>query len=800
MADDYIDEMEDEPFYGDLKSSKRILTAIRESQRAFDTWQNICDRVDKMFAQLTGFSDNAMYVGDREFSLFWATIEVIKPSIYSRPPVPVVGVKFKDRDPVKRTASELLERCSISAFDQTDIDQVMLDVRDDLAINARGQGWVTKDEAADGMPEAICVEHLDRWDFAHEPARKWADVSWVARRAWLTKREMRKRFYKTSGDAYQQATYAVQREAERNGAADKTLKCGVWEVWSKAEKKVYWVAEGVEVILDSDKPHLKLSRFFPCPRPAYGTLQRRSLIPVPDVTYYESQLEQISELTYRIHGLIDSLRVKGLYPAGGDIGDAVEMALKMDDDAKVLVPVNAAILGQVPMKDMIVWIPIDQIANTIQACVLTRTQLIQDVQQLVGISDIMRGETDAQETLGAQNLKAQYGAVRIRDKVAELVRFSRDIVRIAAEIMCEDFDDDTLLEMSQMDLPTNAQIKKRVKEFEEAARTELEALTDKAEAMLQDPQAAQQGDPQQAQQAFQQAQQQIVKKYRDLIAAESEKPTQEQVFGLLHDEKTRPFVFDIETDSTIYPDEQAEKASRNEFAQAFAQASAGLAPLVATGPAGATLAGELLKFQLGAYRAGRQLDDSIDEWIKEVQSQPPSGEDDANAQIAEANKILAEAEQQKAQAAMASVQAKAMQDKADNDRKMAELQMKYQENTAKFQQENDKLKLQMSKQDQEFAAKMADLDAKQNLMQAQTAKILASIGLDVRKQDLEEYRFEADAQARQVDQSMAAQNDQFSQAQAVDNAQRADRGEDRADRSQTFSETQASREAKNEVP
>lgn len=798
MADDYIDEMEDEPFYGDLKSSKRILTAIRESQRAFDTWQNICDRVDKMFSQLTGFSDNAMYVGDREFSLFWATIEVIKPSIYSRPPVPVVGVKFKDRDPVKRTASELLERCSISGFDQTDIDQVMLDVRDDLAINARGQAWITYETAEEtGETEAFCVEHLDRWDFCHEPARKWADVSWVARRAWLTKREMRKRFYKKSGDAYQQATYAVQREAERNGAADKTLKCGVWEVWSKAEKKVYWVAEGVDVILDSDKPHLRLSRFFPCPRPAYGTLQRRSLIPVPDVTYYESQLEQIAELTYRIHGLIDSLRVKGLYPAGGDIGDAVEMALKMDDDAKVLVPVNAAILqGAASLSDLIVWMPIDIIANTIQACVLTRTQLIQDVQQLVGISDIMRGETDAQETLGAQALKAQYGAVRIRDKVAELVRFSRDIVRIAAEIMCEDFDDDTLLEMSQMDLPTNAQVKKRVKEFEEAARTELEALTDKAEAMLQDPQAAQQGDMQQAQQQFAQAQQQIVKKYRDLIAAESEKPTQEQVFDLLHDEKTRPFVFDIETDSTIYPDEQAEKASRNEFAQAFAQASAGLAPLVATGPAGATLAGELLKFQLGAYRAGRQLDDSIDEWIKEVQSQPPSGEDDANAQIAEANKILAEAEQQKAQAAMASVQAKAMQDKADNDRKMAELQMKYQENTAKFQQENDKLKLQMSKQDQEFAAKMADLDAKQNLMQAQTAQILASIGLDVRKQDLEEYRVAADAQARQVDQSMAAQNDQFSQAQAVDNAQRADRGEDRADRGQEFSERQAQMEPK----
>src|SRR5690606_1567266 len=103
------------------------------------------------------------------------------------------------------------------------------------------------------------------------------------------------------------------------------------------------------------------------------------------------------------------------------------------NDDSILVPVNAAILSSAQgMADMIVWLPIDQIAQTIVAAVKARRELISNVQELFGIADIMRGDTQAQETLGAQQLKAQFGAVRIRDRIAELVRIARDTVVIMA--------------------------------------------------------------------------------------------------------------------------------------------------------------------------------------------------------------------------------------------------------------------------------------------------------------------------------------------------------------------------------
>src|SRR3546814_9883532 len=77
---------------------------------------------------------------------------------------------------------ELLERVINSEFERGHINESMLSVRDDMALLNRGVLWVTHEDE-DG--NAVCTEWLDREDFAHDPARCWRDVSWVARRAWL---------------------------------------------------------------------------------------------------------------------------------------------------------------------------------------------------------------------------------------------------------------------------------------------------------------------------------------------------------------------------------------------------------------------------------------------------------------------------------------------------------------------------------------------------------------------------------------------------------------------------------------
>lgn len=755
-------ELKDEP-----KSSSVVLSVLQNAKDKFREWQNICDRIDTVYSKYQGY--NRPYGEnwtDGELDLFWASYEILKPAVYAHPPKPVVSTQFKDRDPVKSKTAEILERVSVSNFDRSNIDDVMCEVRDDLIFTNRGVMWLTYE--SENGEQRVCIEHLDRLDFLHEPARKWSEVGWVARRAWMTRKELRKRFLKASGDVYKDVKLSKKREDEERGNDDKSLKGSVWEVWHRADNKVYWVSEGVDRLLDEGEPHLKLKDFFPCPRPAYGTLARRSLIPVPDYERYSVHFDKINTLTARIYLLLEKVKLKGIVAGSGDIRDAVSELIQSEDDETVIfVPSISS-----DVTNMVAWMPLAEVATAITGLIDARAKLIDDFYQLSGISDIMRGATEADETLGAQQLKGQYGSVRVRQKIDELQRIAADTVRISAEIIAEHFSKETLLEMSQMKVSTKAQIEKQIKGIEDAAEKELENLKKQTEKFVQENQVPPELQ-QEIQTKFKETQQGILQKYAPMLQeANSEIPI-EDIFDLLRNDKSRCFAFEIASDSTILTDEIQEKASRNEFLTTFSGASQALQGLAQMGPAGSALAGGMLNFVLGPYRIGRELDGLIDNFIDEASNYQPPQEGGEQQALIEAQNKLAEAEMAKAQAQTMKVQSDAQLKQAELQGKMQDLQLKAQKDAAQFEIEQGKLQLQLSKQEQEFAAKMAEMDAKQNLMQAQTAEILAKIGLDVRKQDLEEYRAANEAQRAEVDTALRVES------------------ESRANRSQEFNENQA---------
>jgi hypothetical protein len=739
------------------KSAKAWLSAITQAEKAFVDYQNRSDNIDKLYASLRHLANTAR---DREFQLFWANIQVLGPSVYARPPVPVVVPKFKDRRPLHRISSELLERCAVVTFDLSDINSIMLLLRDDLNILARGAAWARYETKAEGEhnTERVCLDYLDRRDFLHEPSRNWLEVGWVARRAWMTRKEMRKRFAKTSKDAYQKADFIIRKEDRDNGAASDTLQAGVWEIWSKTHNKVVWVAEGVDVLLDDDKPHLKLEGFFPCPKPAYGTVQRGSLVPVPDVVYYKDQLEEINELTGRIAALSGALQVRGFYPAGaGEIGDAIEAALKSTDNRQVMVPIsNWAAFGGGSAKDTIVWLPLEMIVTTIAQLVELRRQLIDDVYQIMGLSDIMRGSTEASETLGAQQIKAQYGSIRIRDKQMELVRIARDLVRIGAEIMAENFDAKTLLDMSQLEIPSNADIRKQIAQLEDQGQQQLDQQIQQA---LQTPeaQAMAQQNPEQAKALIAQAEQQIVAQLQPEIEKLEQTPTIEQVMDFLRDQRLRPFVLDIETDSTIQPDEDAEKQRRSEFMQALGGTLQQLSGLVAAQPQAAPFAAEILKFAVAPFRAGRSLETAIEEFAdqmvqvaKQPQPNPEAMKAEAEAKATEQDvQLRAQEAQQAHDMRMKELEAEgqvklieAQDKKAEREFKLTEAQITAADNADKRKFDIRQSELGVAKA--ERAIQLQELQAEANLaLKQQQATIAAD---------------SADQQAEQSEQSFRQQS------------------------------------------
>jgi hypothetical protein len=648
--------------FADMQDAKPWLDAITAAEKAFQPYQEKCDSIEKLYSNL---EEKAKLKTDREFQMFWANLEVIKPSIYARAPQPVVVPRFKDLRELPRAASEILERTLSTNFDLDNVHEALKEVRDDLAITGRGCAWARYEvyNYDDGSAEEkVCYDHIDRKDFLHEPARKWKEVGWVGRRSFLSRDEAIKRFatdpetQEIDRAKLSLVTSMEYREYKPDDGAsyDAEKKAAVWEIWSKSKRLVVWVSKGVETVLDIQEPFLSLDGFFPCPKPAYGTLQRGTLIPVPDYVYYRDQIEEINELTGRIAGLANSLRMKGFYAnAEESVTGAIEKALKTQDNSAILVPVAAHLMANNSLKDSVLWLPVQEVAITIKELVALRKEIISDVYQITGISDIMRGDTEASETLGAQQLKSQYGSIRIKERQGEMVRVARDLTRIGAEIIAENFQPQTLLTMSQMDMATEAanqqQMAQIQQQYEKAAY-----------------QAKMSGQP-------------VPPPPQPKLPV-----TIEQVVNLLRQERTRPCVIDIETDSTITPDENAEKQRRTEFVTAIGGFIQQAFPLVQAMPQAAPLATETLKFVAAGFRAGRQLEGAIEEFadnVKQIASQPkpPNPEVEKMKHEMQIEAGRAQTDTMKAQADIQGKQIDLEAKKLDIQLKGIELQMKQAE-------------------------------------------------------------------------------------------------------------------------
>lgn len=629
-----------------IRDARPWQECIADARKYFQVWQDKCDSIDKIYADLKRLADVS---GDREFQMFWANLEVLRPSLYSRPPRPAVATRFNDMQPLPRAASEVLERALTVNFELEDINAVMLLVRDDMLINGRGVAWIRYEDDSDPV-EAVAIaqdpknqrvpyEHVDRGDFIHEPARKWQEVGWVAKRAWLTRDQGITRF----GDIFTRVDLKERKEPADNDSNYKGEKKGeIWEIWSKTRNCVVWITEGLEEVLDIREPFLKLDGFFPCPKPAYATLERRKLVPVPDYYFTRDQLDEINELTARISALAEGLRMKGLYAAGaGDLAEAVEAALRQQDNNAILVPVaNFAALGGAALRDSIIWLPIAEVATTVRELILLRRQIIDDVYQITGLSDIMRGTTEPAETATAQELKSQYGSVRIRERQAELIRFARDLTRIVGEIMAENFTPETFVTMTQVNLPTAAAVQRQVQQ-----------VTLQAVQFLRSPEG--QALATQSSEQIQQLQGQTQTQLRELAST----VTIDQVVALLREQRIRPFVLEIETDSTIQVDENSEKQRRTEFLASLAGVIQQLTPLAQAQPAAGPFTAEMIKFAMAPFRAGRAMTAVIEEFAETIRTQaqqtaanPPPAPDQVKAQ-SKAQKL--EFEKQKHQDEMA---------------------------------------------------------------------------------------------------------------------------------------------------
>jgi hypothetical protein len=304
------------------------------------------------------------------------------------------------------------------------------------------EGYYIDGEPVETLLDEKCVVDYIHWsDLLFEPARTWAEVRKVARKTHITKKEFKEKFGEDAYVTYRNSQEAAQEDAEKE--INKGRIC-VYEVWCKDSNKVYWLAEGHNETLKEDEPYLTFDEFFPCPEPLFATLTT-GLIPRPDICFYQDQQETLNQLCQKAQDIARYIKVVSI---SGSENPELDNILKKPNGTHIQLSNFQMYLQQGGVKSALEVLSMADHAAILRVLHEAMEQEKQQIYDITGISDIVRGTSRASETLGAQQIKTQYAMSRISERQRKVAKFCRDVVALMAQIVKNHFQPQTMIRMA----------------------------------------------------------------------------------------------------------------------------------------------------------------------------------------------------------------------------------------------------------------------------------------------------------------------------------------------------------------
>jgi len=452
---------------------------IAAYERTYKKWEGRADKILKRYRDDSRTQNNP----NARFNILYSNVQTVIPAIFARLPRPDVSRRFRDNDPVGRVASMMLERALEFELEHyTDYKSAMDSVVFDRMIGGRGTAWVRYephivadekgmpedgfqvsedidevDESKEGLEnesperieyECVPIDYVHWRDFGHSVARTWEEVTSVWRKVYMNRNALVERFGEELG--YQipldstpsdGKTYAHQQDAAEQAV--------IYEIWDKESGTALWISKSLGKILDERPDPLQLENFWPCPKPLYSNLTTENLEPIPDFVMYQDQAKELDTLADRIDGLINALKVRGVY----DASSSELQRLFSEGENNTLIPVHnwMAFAEKQGMKGAIDLVDIAPFANALMSCYQAMEQVKGQIYEIMGIADIQRGQTDPNETLGAQIIKSNNAAGRLKTMQNHVVQFATTLLSIKAQIICNHFSEDTIIKISGAD-------------------------------------------------------------------------------------------------------------------------------------------------------------------------------------------------------------------------------------------------------------------------------------------------------------------------------------------------------------
>lgn len=683
---------------------ERWQAELKAYEHSHKEWLLTCRDIQRRYREDDPIrADDQAVIGSSRFNVLWSNIQTLVPALYSRAPIPVVTRRFRDRDPVARVASTVLQRALSYTIEASDMDDRIRHAVLDYALYARGTEWArysppSEDDQGRPVAEAVEWDYVHRDDFAHGPGKTWADVDWVSRTVRMTRAQGLERF----GGKFRKVDLTWSPPGENRAEHDRDdeviNRAEIVEIWCKSERKVIFIGNPLQdpVVLEVTPDPLGLKDFFPCPAPLFGTMTTGTLVPVPDFKEYRDQARELDDLTGRIQALTSAIRMNFGYNARFP-----ELSRIFDEGMEnqgIAVEDWSAFATNNGMQGAFSFVPVDAMISTLQSLIEARQTVKADLYEITGIADIVRGSTAPEETATAQRIKGRYAGLRLSDRQFAVARFVRDMLRLTGEIIAEKFSPMTLWEVSNFPAMDHG----------------------------------------------------------------NENPVVifMQAVDLLRNEKMRGFQIDIEDQSTIALDDGEDKRDRMEFLAALGQFIGNAVQLPpAMAPALLPMLGKMVLFGARGFRIGAEMEVTIEDamtglakQMEQQAQQPPQPTPEMIKAQADAQRMQLEGQikQTQAQAALQieGIKAQAIQMKSQSDQAIAGAQLQIKQLEAqmmgvRIDADARQAEAQNAQDTTDHLLRLQDADLSAVDQDHQHAIDWAKIGIEQQKVDIAEDAAEA---------------------------------------------------------
>lgn len=413
---------------------------IKEALKLYQPYFEIVKKARSFYKQgpLFGQEDTLFNPTNSGAGLFWSTIETQKPFLYFKQPQPYLERIKHLSTRAEQVATLILERALVWDLASYDFDSLMKYARDDYLIAGTGVLWQNycptfKTVEVEGLSleiksdEKVVSTYVDVMDFMIDPNHIgiFEEAKWIAKRLYMTPLEIKENFG------------ALAYDMVASGSQDETAKTiEVFEIWDKETKKVYWLSPDFpNGFLSIQDDPLHLEGFFPIAKPLFATKTSDSLVVVPDFKIIEPLLVELSGITERMRLLMQAIKVSGAYDGAFEtLGDI------FDKDVQLVPLYDFERLKEAGgLTGVIEFLPINQYIVALETLAKRKEALQNEIFEITGISDIMRGNSMKTETATAVLKKTNFGTLRNQDRQNDVQRFIKDNYALTAEIICEQF-------------------------------------------------------------------------------------------------------------------------------------------------------------------------------------------------------------------------------------------------------------------------------------------------------------------------------------------------------------------------